>query len=84
MEVKDNNPAAEHTVKSPLFTFLIRDYVEQFKLNAPDPTTPSLRSLFEDILVEQEKIMSDAWDFHSRLRSDEPQGVERPTEARPR
>lgn len=78
VEVRDNHPGEPHVVKSALFTFLVRDYVEQFKLNSPDPQTPSLRSLFEDILVEQEQIMNDAWDYHSRLTGEEPKGFDNP------
>lgn len=67
VEVRDNYPDEEHVVKSELFSFLIRDYVEQFKLNAPENNEISLRKLFEGVLVEQEKIMSDSWDYLSRL-----------------
>ncbi len=67
VEIQDNYPDGEHVVKSELFSFLIRDYVEQFKLNTPENKEVSLRKLFEGVLVEQEKIMSDAWDYLSRL-----------------
>ncbi len=77
IEVRDNFPGdPAHVVQSPLFTFLIRDYVEYFKLKSKLPESPSLRMLFEGVLVEQEKIMNEAWDYISRLPGEAPKGWE--------
>ncbi len=77
IEVRDNSPGEPaHIVQSPLFTFLIRDYVEYFKLKSKLPESPSLRMLFEGVLVEQEKIMNEAWDYISRLPGESPKGWE--------
>lgn len=77
IEVRDNFPGEPaHVVQSPLFTFLIRDYVEYFKINSRESGTPSLRGLFEEVLVEQEKIMSESWDYLSRLPGEAPKGWE--------
>lgn len=70
VEVKDFAPDEEtHTVRSANITFLIRDYVEQFSLKDDPPTLPSLRSLFEDLIVEQEKIVQETWDYLSMFPS---------------
>lgn len=70
IEVKDFAPDEEkHTVRSGNITFLIRDYVEQFSLKDDPPTLPSLRSLFEDLIVEQEKIVQETWDYLSMFPS---------------
>ncbi len=77
IEVRDNFPGDPgHVVQSPLFTFLIRDYVEYFKLKSKQPETPSMRALFEGVLIEQEKIMSESWDYISRLPGEAPKGWE--------
>jgi hypothetical protein len=77
LEVRDTFPGGDnHLVKSPLFTFLIRDYIEQFKISSKPPTQPSLRELFEDVLVEQEKIFRDTWDMISLPPRDLPRGWE--------
>jgi hypothetical protein len=74
VEVQDNYPEEEHIIRSPLFTFLTRDYVEQFKMNQPESKEPSLRMLFENILTEQEDIMRDTWDYISRMPVENPAG----------
>jgi len=79
LEIRDNYPNTEaHVVRSSLFTFFIRDYYEEFKLDQPDPKVPSLRSLVEDILVNQEEIMENTWDFASAFKGPKPTGWEAP------
>ncbi|HTL48804.1 MAG TPA: hypothetical protein VL688_12160 [Verrucomicrobiae bacterium] len=69
LEVRDNYPGESHTIRSPLFSFLIRDYVEQFRVNSPPPAEPSLRKLFEDILADQETLVRDTWNYLSMSSS---------------
>lgn len=80
VEARDNYPANDpaHTVKSPLFAFLIRDYLEQYKINLPKSSTPSVRSFFEDILADEEKVMLDTWDYISDPPREGPAGWEIP------
>ena len=75
VEVRDNYPGnPPHIVRSGLFAFLIRDYVEQFKLTTKEPEMPSLRKLFEDILVDQERVMQDMWNTLSAPPLEMPTG----------
>lgn len=75
VELQDNYPGNDvHIVRSPLFTLLIRDYVETFKNPQPDAVDPSLRMLFESVMIEQESIMQDTWDYISRLPTENPAG----------
>ena len=78
IEVKDSlgDKDPTHIVRSQAFVFLIRDYVEQYKINLPASTEPSMRQLFEDILVEQEKIMTDTWELISNPPFEGPKGWE--------
>lgn len=77
LEIRDNDPEdGGHLVRSSLFTFLIRDFIEQFKISVRPPDEPSLRELFEDLLVAQEKILEDTWDFLSIPSDDVPTGWE--------
>ena len=77
VEVRDDYPGKPaHIVRSPLLTFLIRDYVEEFKIKSPPPDMPSLRMLFEDILIGQEKITQETWDYLSLSTFEEPKGWE--------
>jgi hypothetical protein len=78
IEVRDTFPGEDpaHIVKSELFVFLIRDFVEQYKINLPKSSTPSVRQYFEDIMAEQEKIMTDTWDYISQPPREGPTGWE--------
>lgn len=78
IEVRDTYPGEDpaHAVKSELFAFLIRDYIEQYKINLPKSSTPSVRQYFEDILAEQEKIMADTWNYISQPPREGPLGWE--------
>ena len=77
LEVTDNYPGKPaHVVRSALFTFLIRDFIEQFKFRKQQSELPSLRSLFEDVLSEQEKIIQDSWDYISMSPLEAPKGWE--------
>lgn len=78
IEVRDNFQGKDptHVVRSPAFVFLIRDYIEEYKIQSEPPTEPSLRELFEDILSEQEKIMTDTWDVISMPPIEGPKGVD--------
>ncbi len=81
IEVEDIYPGEDkHLVHSPLFTFLIRDYVEQFKMDQPEAKDPSMRMLFEGVLIKQEEIMQETWDYISRLPVENPVGWETPSE----
>lgn len=75
LEVLDNNPAENREpVRSAMMSFLIRDYVEQFRMNDPASRDPSLRTMFEDLLVDQEKILQDTWDYLSMSPRSAPVG----------
>ena len=77
LEVEDNYPGKPaHVVRSPLFTFVVRDYVEYFKFLKKNSEMPSLRQLFEDVLTEQEKIIQDSWDYLSMSPLEAPKGWE--------
>ena len=77
LEVEDNYPGTPaHVVRSPLFTFVVRDYVEYFKFLQKESDLPSLRKLFEDVLTEQEKIIQDSWDYISMSPVEAPKGWE--------
>lgn len=79
IEVKDNYPGEEpHILKSPLFTFFVRDFVEQFKLNAKTPPIPSLRTLFGDVLSDQERVIQQTWDLISMPSAESFAAVENP------
>lgn len=71
LEVTDNYPGEPRQIaRSPLFTFMVRDYVEQFKVNLPAAALPSLRSLFEDIIYEQTEITREVWDYLSLFETE--------------
>ncbi len=82
IEVRDNYPKkdARHAVRSSNFSFLIRDYIEQYKINLPHNEEIPLRQRFEDILVDQEKIMQDTWDYISMPPLEGPKGWENPSD----
>ena len=83
LEVRDNYPGdPPHLVKSSLFTFVIRDYVEQFKFRNKESDMPSLRKLFEDVLSEQEKVVQDSWDYLSMSPLETPKGWEEAPEGK--
>jgi len=71
VEVQDNYPGEpKQLARSSLFTFMIRDYVEQYKLNLPAYDQPSFRSLFEDLVFEQSEITREVWDYLSFLETE--------------
>ena len=71
VEVQDNYPGEPAQIaRSSLLTFMVRDYVEQFKINLPPPDQPSLRSLFEDILSDQTDITREVWDYLSLFETE--------------
>ncbi len=76
LEVQDNYPGndPDHVVRSPLISFLTRDYVEQYKIQSPKNEKPSIRQQFEEVLADQEKIMSDTWDYITMPPKDQPVG----------
>jgi hypothetical protein len=78
LEVRDTFPGdhPDHVVRSPLMSFLIRDYVEQYKIQSPENEAPSIRQYFEEILADQEKIMADTWDYMTLPPKDQPMGWE--------
>ncbi len=78
LEVRDTFPQEDpgHVVKSPLFVFLIRDFVEQYKINLPKRDLMHVRQIFEDILSDQEKIMQDTWDVITMPPKNQPLGWE--------
>jgi hypothetical protein len=82
LEARDNYPGPEdHLIRTEFFTFLIRDFSEQFKLNQKDPPEPSLRALFEDILLDEQNLMKRTWDHLTAHQGDGPAGWEdRPKE----
>ena len=71
VEVCDNYPGEPRQIaRSPLFTLMVRDYVEQYKVRLPKSDLPSLRSLFEDIIFEQTEITREVWDYLSLFETE--------------
>jgi hypothetical protein len=77
LEVRDTYPGdPPHISLSPLFIFLIRDYWEGFRIQSPDFTGLNFRKIFDEVMIEQEKIVQTAWDYNSSRGMEEPKGWE--------
>ncbi len=68
IEVRDRYfDQVSNIVRSPYFSFLIRNTEEEYREADKELKQSTYRILFEDVMLDQEKLLEDTWDYISSV-----------------